>query len=78
MKTLDLHGYTQDRAEEAIDRFLYKAMNDNEERVRIMTGKGSGTILKVTQNYLRKGNFHFQFEKMSNGKPNEGVLVVFL
>lgn len=78
MKTLDLHGYTVERAEEAIDRFLYKCMNDGEERVRIMTGKGSGTILKATQAYLKRGNFHFQFEKMSNGKSNEGVLVIFL
>lgn len=78
MKTLDLHGYTVERAEEAIDRFLYKCMNDGEDKVRIMTGKGSGTILRATQAYLKQGKFHFQFEKLPNGKPNEGVLVVFL
>ncbi len=78
MKTLDLHGFTSEKAEAAIDKFLYEAMNRGDEKVRIMTGKGSGTILKVAQNYLKQGKFHFQFEKMSNGKPNEGVLVVFL
>ena len=43
-----------------------------------MTGKGSGTIFKVTTDYLKKGKYPWQFEKQKNGKPNEGVLVVIL
>ena len=78
MKTLDLHGYKTDEAIDAIDRFIYKAVQDGEARVRIMTGKGTGAIFKTTTSYLKKGNYPWQFEKMSNGKPNEGVLVVFV
>lgn len=78
MKTLDLHGYTSEDAINAIDSFLYRSQEAGEKRVRIMTGKGTGTIFKITTDYLKKGRYPWQFEKTKNGKNNEGVLVVIL
>lgn len=78
MKTLDLHGYKTSDAIDAIDRFIYKAVQDGEERVRIMTGKGTGAIFKTTTDYLKKAHYPWKFEKMANGKSNQGVLVIFL
>ncbi|MEK6556250.1 MAG: Smr/MutS family protein [Bdellovibrionota bacterium] len=77
MKSLDLHGYTKDDAIDAIDRFLYEFGSSKEKRAKIVTGKGTGAIQKVTTDYLRKAGYHFSYEKLSNGKDNTGVLIVF-
>lgn len=74
MKTLDLHGYDIDDAIDALDRFLYRSTQ--EPRVRVMTGKGTGAIFNAVTDYLKKGNYQWQFE-MINKKPNKGVLIVF-
>jgi DNA-nicking Smr family endonuclease len=74
--TLDLHGFVVDDVFDAIDRFIRK--NSSAPRVRVMTGKGKGLVRKKAEEYLRLGGFPFQVEKLDNGKPNDGVLVVFL
>jgi hypothetical protein len=43
-----------------------------------MTGKGTGAVKKAVCAYLKLGGFPFKPEKMSNGKDNDGVLVIFL
>jgi dsDNA-specific endonuclease/ATPase MutS2 len=53
-------------------------MRKGAKRVRIMTGKGSGQVRKVVTDYLRKGGYPFEQEKLPGGGRNEGVLVVFL
>lgn len=40
-RTLDLHGYTQDRAEAALASFLRAAQADGETAVLVVTGKGA-------------------------------------
>ncbi len=75
MKTLDLHGYSVDEAIDALDQFLYRSTK--EPRVKVMTGKGTGAIFKAVSEYLKKGNFHWQFE-MVNKTPNKGVLIIFM
>jgi DNA-nicking Smr family endonuclease len=77
MKSLDLHGYTKDEAIEAIDRFLYEFGSSGAKRAKIVTGKGSGAIQSVAKDYLRKAGYQFGFEKLSNGKDNTGVLIIF-
>lgn len=77
MKTLDLHGYTIDEATDALDRFLYNFGQSGELRAKIITGKGTGKIQTAARNYLKQAGYQFQNEKLSNGKPNEGVLIIF-
>lgn len=74
MKTLDLHGYSIEDAIDALDLFLYRSTK--EPRVKVMTGKGTGAIFKAVTEYLKKGNYQWQYE-MVNKKPNQGVLIVF-
>jgi DNA-nicking Smr family endonuclease len=75
---LDLHGFKSDEVEDAVDKFLVRVNELGLSRARIMTGKGTGTFQKIVKNYLKLGGYHFAFEKLPNGKDNEGVLVIFL
>ncbi|MBC7741302.1 MAG: Smr/MutS family protein [Bdellovibrionaceae bacterium] len=75
---LDLHGFKSDQVEDAIDAFLMKLSNSGLKRARIMTGKGTGTVQSITTKYLKLAGYHYAFEKLPNGKNNEGCLVIFL
>jgi DNA-nicking Smr family endonuclease len=75
---LDLHGYKADQVEDAVDKFLMKISSSGLKRARIMTGKGSGTVKNITIKYLKLAGYHWAYEKLPNGKNNEGCLVLFL
>lgn len=75
---LDLHGSKADEVEDAVDRFLVQLSNSNLKRARIMTGKGTGTVKAIVIRYLKMAGYHWAYEKLSNGKTNEGCLVIFL
>lgn len=75
---MDLHGFKSDEVEDAIDRFLVKVTSANLKRARIMTGKGTGTVKNIAIKYLKLAGYHWAFEKLPNGKANEGCLVIFL
>lgn len=75
---LDLHGFKADQVEDAIDRFLMQLSTSKLKRARIMTGKGTGTVQSIAIKYLKLAGYHWAFEKLSNGKNNEGCLVIFL
>ncbi len=69
---LDLHGFKADQVEEAIDRFLMQLSNSNLKKARIMTGKGTGTVKSIAIKYLKMAGYAWYYEKLSNGKSNEG------
>lgn len=75
---LDLHGFKADQVEEAIDRFLVQISNSNLKKARIMTGKGTETVKAIAIKYLKLAGYQWSYEKLSNGKNNEGCLVLFL
>jgi dsDNA-specific endonuclease/ATPase MutS2 len=52
--------------------------NSSLKRAKIMTGKGSGVVQKIVVKYLKQAGYQWAFEKLSNGKDNTGVLVLFL
>ncbi|HEX4923305.1 MAG TPA: Smr/MutS family protein [Bdellovibrionales bacterium] len=74
---LDLHGCRAEDVIDRVDRFIVKANGLGLDRVRIMTGKGKGIVQKTVIEYLKLGGFPWQFEK-TQGRVNEGVLIVFL
>ena len=76
--TLDLHGFRADDVIDAVDQFVVNVSNSSLKRARIMTGKGTGTVKKIVIDYLKQANYPWKYEKLSNGKDNEGVLVIFL
>jgi DNA mismatch repair protein MutS2 len=75
---LDLHGCRAEEVVDRVDNFIMRATEANLPRVRIMTGKGKGIVQKEVIQYLKLGRYPHSFEKLSNGKPNEGVLIVNL
>ncbi len=75
---LDLHGKRAEEVEALIDRFLMNLTKTELKSARIMTGKGTGVVKSVVIKYLKMAGYHWTFEKLSNGKPNEGCLIVFL
>ena len=74
--TLDLHGDRLEGLDDKVDRFITSSQAKGLQQVRIMTGKGSGKVLAAVQKYLKLGGYPAHFERLANGKPNEGVLVV--
>lgn len=75
---LDLHGFQSADVVDEVDRFITEMTRKNKKTVYIMPGKGSGKVKAEVLRYLKLGGFPWQYEKTENGKPNEGVLVVFL
>ncbi|KHD87144.1 MAG: hypothetical protein OM95_16080 [Bdellovibrio sp. ArHS] len=75
---LDLHGFKSDEVEAALDAFLMKMSHANLKRARIMTGKGSGVVKSIVIKYLKLAGYPWEYERLSNGKQNEGCLVIFL
>jgi DNA-nicking Smr family endonuclease len=75
---LDLHGFKNDEVEAAVDRFLVRVSGTNLKRARIMTGKGTGKVRETTMKYLKRAGYEWSFERLSNGKSNEGCLVIYL
>lgn len=75
---LDLHGFKADDVEEAIDKFLVQISRSNLKRARIMTGKGTGKVKEITIRYLKMAGYPWAYDKLSNGKSNEGCLIIFL
>lgn len=75
---LDLHGYKAEDVEPAIDKFLVQVSKTSLKKARIMTGKGSGTVKAITIKYLKLAGYPWIYERLPNGKQNEGCLVIIL
>ena len=75
---LDLHGFKNDEVEAAVDSFLVRISNSNLTRASIITGKGTGVVKATTIRYLKMAGYQWAYEKLPNGKENEGCLVIFL
>jgi DNA-nicking Smr family endonuclease len=74
MKLLDLHGFKKDEIFDTVDSFIVK--NQNQNRVKIMTGKGAGIVQKEVIKYLKQAHYTYEFETLPNGQKNQGVLVI--
>ncbi|NJM10371.1 MAG: Smr/MutS family protein [Bdellovibrionaceae bacterium] len=48
------------------------------KQVRIMPGKGTGKVKAKVIEYLRLAHYSWNPERLSNGKPNEGVMIVHM
>lgn len=73
---LDLHGYKKDDVFDAVDKFIMK--HHSAHRICIVPGKGSGVVKAELISYLKQGGYPWAYEKMDNGKINEGSIIVFM
>ncbi len=69
IKTLDLHGFKQDEVFSAVDCFIMK--NQQQSKLRIISGRGEGIVKKKVIDYLKQANYPFNLE-------NEGSFLVFM
>ena len=74
--TLDLHGKTVDQVFDLVDRFITK--NQNQSRLRIMPGKGTGKVKAELLSYLKLGGYPWEYEVLDSGKKNTGCLIIIL
>ncbi len=75
-KTLDLHGRTVDEVFDLVDQFISK--NQNQARLRIMPGVGTGKVKAELIRYLKLGSYPWEYEVMDNGNKNVGSLIIIL
>lgn len=76
--TLDLHGYTLDQVDDAVDEFLHTYSKKSASRIAIMTGKGSGKVQNKVKEYLKLANYTWEFDTLDNGQRNTGVMIVHM
>lgn len=73
---LDLRGMDSVEAICVMDRYLDEAMRSNLSSVRIIHGKGTGTLRSAVQQALRKNKFVKKFRLGVYGEGEDGVTIV--
>ncbi len=76
--SIDLHGMHVQEALAALDKFIDKAILLGQARLKIIHGKGTGTLRQAVKTYLQS---HGNIKKISNDMPWEdygGVTIVTL
>lgn len=64
-KTLDLHGYTVLEALDALQRFFQDCREEHISHVRIITGKGTGTLYRAIEKLLEERMNFGQYKKIT-------------
>jgi DNA mismatch repair protein MutS2 len=75
---LDLHGFTVDEALPELDRFLYEAYIAGFPSVRVIHGKGTGTLRWVIREQLPKHPLVKSFRPAPQEEGGSGVTIVEL
>ena len=72
---IDLRGMDAVEAVCVLDRYLDEAMRSNLKSVRIIHGKGTGTLRAAVQQDLRKNKFVKSFRLGVYGEGEDGVTI---
>ena len=72
---IDLRGMDSVEAICVLERYLDEAMRANLESVRIIHGKGTGTLRAAVQQALRKNKFIKKFRLGVYGEGEDGVTI---
>jgi DNA mismatch repair protein MutS2 len=75
---IDLRGMDAVEAICVLDRYLDEAMRSNLSSVRIIHGKGTGTLRSAVQQSLRKNKYVKKFRLGVYGEGEDGVTIVTL
>lgn len=73
---MDLHGFFEREAIEAVSEFLKRAEAKSFSRVRIITGKGKGVLQSGVRTWLQEQKYIFETAKINEG--GSGALIVNL
>ena len=72
---VDLRGMDSVEAICVLERYLDEAMRSNLQSVRIIHGKGTGTLRAAVQQSLRKNKFVKKFRLGVYGEGEDGVTI---
>ena len=72
---IDLRGMDSVEAICVLDRYMDEAMRSNLKTVRIIHGKGTGTLRSAVQQSLRKNRFIKSFRLGLYGEGEDGVTI---
>ncbi|MEI7556068.1 endonuclease MutS2 [Candidatus Chlorohelix sp.] len=72
---LDMRGWRAEEVAAALDRYLNDAYLSNMPFVRLVHGKGTGTLRQVVRTYLKSHPLVKSFRSGENGEGGEGVTV---
>ena len=72
---VDLRGMDAVEAICVLDRYLDEAMRSNLSQVRIIHGKGTGTLRAAVQQALKKNKFVKKFRLGQYGEGEDGVTI---
>ncbi|RLT41734.1 MAG: endonuclease MutS2 [Chloroflexi bacterium] len=75
---IDMRGRTVDEALPLVDQFLDDAARSGRGRVRIIHGKGTGTLRRVLRDSLGKHPLVAKFETAPQPEGGEGVTIAYL
>ena len=73
---LDLHGFTVEQATPVLEQYLDQAIRANMHRVRIVHGKGSGTLRRAVRQFLEQHPITLQFSSAPAEAGGDGVTVI--
>lgn len=76
MPDIDLHGKRAEEALQAVERFIDDALLQDYDYVRIMHGKGSGTLQKVVREYLKTHPWVARFYDADPEHGGSGTTIV--
>ena len=69
---IDLHGMDRFEAREKIENFIFDSFLNGNRYINIITGKGSGVIRRVVQDYLDDEKFYKFIVSFSNAHRKQG------
>ena len=75
---VELRGQTLDEALPAVEQFLDQAARSGHGRVRVIHGRGTGTLRRAVRELLERHPLVTSFEPADSREGGEGVTVAFL
>ena len=78
---IDLHGMDRVEAREKIENFIFDSFLNGNRYINIITGKGSGVIRRVVQDYLddeKSYKFIISFSNAHRKQGGDGAFVLHL
>ena len=75
---VDLRGRTIDEALPAVDTFLDRVSRSGRARVRIIHGKGTGTLRRAVRDLLDRHPLVTRFDTAERSEGGEGVTIAYL
>ena len=73
---LDLHGFTVEQATPVLEQYLDQVIRANMHRVRIVHGKGSGTLRRAVRQFLEQHPITLEFSSAPAEAGGDGVTVI--